>query len=133
MQTVTLNGIFPSLIATNRSILMAGGEWDVYGMVVRVDPVTMQETARKQLGDEFIFKVASDDQFFVAAGSKGALWILSATDLSLLQTIRLDWRPFQLASLLIDADVLYISTAEGNGEEGSILVLEGWALEYGHP
>lgn len=132
-QTMSLNGYFPSLAVTSKSILMAGGEWDAYGMVVRVDPITMQETGRKQLGDEFIFKVTNNEQFLVAAGSKGTLWILSATDLSLLRTIRLDWRPFQPASLLIDHDVLYISTAEGNGEEGSILVLKDWAPEYGHP
>jgi hypothetical protein len=48
------------------------------------------------------------------------------------RTIHLDWRPFQPASLLIDREILYITTTEGNGENGAILVVEG-RMPTGHP
>lgn len=131
-QTVTFNGFFPSLAATEKSIVMAGGEWDVSGSVLRVDPSTMQETARQQLPGEFLYKVAANEDFVVAAGYKGTLWILDSDDLTLRRTIHLDWGPFRPASLLIDGEILYIAAHEGVGENGSILVVEGWA-PAGHP
>ena len=67
-----------------------------------------------------------------AAGYKGTLWILESDDLTLRRTIRLDWGPYRPASLLIDGETLYITAHEGNGENGSILAVEGWA-PTGHP
>jgi hypothetical protein len=131
-QTVTLNGFFPSLVATNKSIVMAGGAWDVSGSVTRIDPATMQETARQELPGEFIYRLTANEDFVVAAGYQGTLWILDSDDLTLRRTIRLDWGPYRPASLLIDGETLYISAHEGVGENGSILALEGWA-PTGHP
>lgn len=131
-QTITLKGFFPSLSASENSVYMAGGNWDVDGMVVRVDPVTLQETARRSLPGEFIYRLTANNDYVIAAGAKGTLWILSAQDLTVQRTIHLNWGPFRPASLLIDGDILYLTAHEGSGENGSVLVVNDWA-PAGHP
>lgn len=132
-EKVELEGYLGGLAATEGSVFVCGGNWDVDGAIVRIDPVTMKETARKQIPGEFSYKIAADADYVVVGGAKGTLWVFSADDLTLRRTIHLDWKAYQPSSLLIVGDVLYIAAHAGNGEEGSVLVLNDWAPMRGHP
>lgn len=132
-QKVELNGNLGGLAATEGSVFVCGGNWDVDGVVVRIDPATMKETARKQIPGEFSYRIAADADYVVVGGAKGTLWVFSAEDLTLRRTIHLDWKAYQPSSLLIVGEVLYVAAHEGDGENGSILVINGWAPTRGHP
>jgi len=132
-QTITLNGFCPEMAASENSVFLGGGRWDVDGLVVRVDPFTMQETARRQLPGEFTYRMTADNEFVVAAGMNGTLWVLAAADLTILRKIRLDYGNFQPSSLLIADGMLLVSTHNGAGENGAILVLKDWVPRLGHP
>jgi hypothetical protein len=133
LQSIEINGTLASLASTGGSVLLAGGEWDVDGVIVRVDPFQMRETARRQIPGEFMYRIATDDDYVVTAGYKGTLWVFSVEDLTLLRTIHLNWSDYQPSSLLILDDQLYISVHQGDGENGSILKVDGWAPMRGHP
>jgi len=74
-----------------------------------------------------------DYEFVVAAGMNGTLWVLAAADLTILRKIRLDYGNFQPSSLLIADGMLLVSTHNGAGENGAILVLKDWVPRLGHP
>ncbi len=132
-QVVTLDGFFPAMAATETGVFLGGGNWDVNGTVIRVDPATLFETARRELPGEFIDRITTDGEFVVAAGTKGTLWVMEAGYLALRREIRLNYGEFTPASLLIEGDTLYISVHTGSGENGSILELKGWMPAPGHP
>ena len=132
-QKIELAGNLGGLAATEGSVFVCGGNWDVDGVVVRIDPGTLKETARKQIPGEFSYRIAADADYVVVAGAKGTLSVFSADDLALRRTIHLDWKAYQPSSLLIVGEVLYVAAHEGEGENGSVLVVNGWAPVRGHP
>lgn len=132
-QSISVAGYLPSIAASENSVILAGGEWEADGMVARIDAFQKQERARRTFPGEYIYRVAADNEFVVAAGVRGTLWVMAAEDLTLLRTIHLNWGEYQPSSLMIDNETLYISTHVGNGENGSILVVKDWAPEMGHP
>ncbi len=132
-QTISVAGYLPSIATSENSVILAGGAWEGDGVVARIDPFQRQEKARRTFPGEYIYSVTADNEFVVAVGVRGTIWVMAAEDLSLLRTVHLNWNEYQPSSLMIDGEILYISTHIGNGENGSILVVKDWAPALGHP
>jgi outer membrane protein assembly factor BamB len=95
------------------------------GIVSAIDPKTSREL-RRQLVDQRVAFMASDDEYVVAVGEKGEIWVFSADSLDLRRTVRLTVGPFEPRSVLIDGDTLYIASQKQESEHDSVFVLEGW-------
>ncbi len=132
LPSVPLNGHFSALAGNEHSVYVAGGEWDVRGEIVRVDPGQMQEVARQQLPGEFIYRVTADSDHVVAVGYHGTIWVMSAHDLSIEKVIRLTWGQYTPASVMLLGESIFITTHLGNGENGSVLKIPE-VIEGGHP
>lgn len=124
-------GGFPWVIASNGgAVFVAGREAQQRGsgMVVRVDAATRRETQRRVLpGTELMAAIAADDRHVVAVGPQGTVFVLSAADLAPLRRFTAaGFGEFQPQAVLIANGRLYITTHKGQGENGSLLVFEGW-------
>ena len=132
-ETISLAGSLMSIAASDNSVVLGGGVGENDGLVSRIDPYLREETGRRTFPGEFINIVAATNDFVVAAGDRGTLWVMAFDDLTLLRTIHLNRGEFRPSSLMIDGEILYITTHVGDGENGSILVVKDWAPEMGHP
>lgn len=131
LPTIPLSGHLSALAGNETEVFVGGGVWDVSGEIVRVDSTTMRETHRRQLPGEFIYRVAADSDHVVAIGYRGTIWLMSARDLSLQKVARLSWGQFAPAAAMIHDGCLYITTHRGNGDNGSVLVIDD-LIEGGH-
>jgi hypothetical protein len=101
------------------------------GVVVSVDPTTMQEV-RRQVVDQPIATMTDDDSHVVAVGNRGRIYVFSAGELELRRTIDMpgiSFRPDDGAgprSALMQGGSLYIANGQQFGENGAILVLADW-------
>jgi hypothetical protein len=115
-------------ITSNSIGVYAGGsigENTMQGLVVSINPNTLQE-ARRSAVNERIAAIAADDSNVVAMGVGGRIWVYSAERLVLQRTVRLSTGGFEPHALSIVGDRLFISKSEHQGENGAVLVLTGW-------
>lgn len=66
------------------------------------------------------------DAHVVAIDDSGAIYVFAATDLTLLREITTNFGNFRPQTALIVGDRLYITTHTGQGQNGSVLVVNGW-------
>jgi hypothetical protein len=115
-------------VTANSSGVYAGGTIgvdDAQGLVVSINPNTLQE-ARRSAVNERIAAITADDTHVVAMGIKGRIWIYSADRLALQRTVKLATGGFEPAALLIVGDRLFISRYQHQGENGAVFVVTGW-------
>ena len=132
LPSIPLNGHLSALAGNEHSVYVAGGQWDVNGEVVRVDPGQMRVVARQQLPGEFIYALTADSDHVVAVGYHGTIWVMSAQDLSIEKVIRLTWGQYSPASVMLLGESIFITTHRGDGENGSVLKIPE-VIEGGHP
>jgi hypothetical protein len=128
VRTGNVRGALLKTITANNNGVYAGGsigEDDAQGLVVSINPNTLQE-ARRSAVNERIATIAADDTHVVAMGIKGRIWIYSADRLALQRTVKLATGGFEPQALLIVGDRLFISRQQQQGENGAVLVLTGW-------
>jgi DNA-binding beta-propeller fold protein YncE len=133
-QSVSLQGVSPLVIAANGAQVHVGGSVGAggsQGIVVSVNPATMQEV-RRQVVDQPIAAMTDDDRHVVAIGNRGKIYVFSAGDLELRRTIEMPGIGFKPEvgagpkSMMIQGDNLYVTNGQQFGENGAILILSGW-------
>ncbi len=112
--------------SNSHSLYAIGGDWDKNGMVAKYDTQTGKVAEFKGLPDEFSYALAATEEYVIVAGYHGRIWVVSAKDLTILRDIKLDLGKFQPSTILPIDDTLYITTHKGQGENGSVLVIDGW-------
>lgn len=120
-----------SVAADSRHIYSGGratGTMDD-GLVVMIDPVRRAELHRVRLSER-VANIASDEEFVIAVGDKGTIWILSATDLKVLRTITLSTGGFNSRGLQMKEDLILISNQQYRGENGAVYVIGNWKPNY---
>jgi hypothetical protein len=95
------------------------------GIVAAIDPATMQER-RRQLINQRIAAIADDAKNVVAIGEKGAIWVFSQNGIEFQRLVALSSGAFEPEAAIIVGDTLYISQQQRQGENGAILVVNGW-------
>lgn len=117
---------FTSFLAANDDgVFAAGAGFEENGLVVKFDLATGQEVARHG-SDVIIAGIAADEQYVITADMAGEIQIHSADALSPLRGISLTNGPFRPQKLLPVNDRLFITTHQGDGANGSLLVVEDW-------
>ncbi len=66
------------------------------------------------------------DNHVVAIDDSGVIFVLAAADLTLLREISTTYGNFRPQTALIVGNRLYITTHTGQGQNGSVLVVDGW-------
>ncbi len=116
-----------SNIAANSSgVFAAGGVWDQSGVVIKLDQQTGQQLARTVLPGQFSYSIAATENHVIVAGYQGRIWVLDASDLTLRRQIDIDAGPFQPRTILPTSDRLLITTQRGQGDDGSVVVIQNW-------
>ena len=115
-----------AITASARKIFVGGsaGSNDPRGVVVSLDPSTAQEL-RRQVVDQRITVMASDEQSVVAIGDKGRIFVLSPDTLELLRTVNVAGRVDPKFALILGDD-LYLTSGQHQGENGAMLIFSAW-------
>ena len=115
-----------AITASARKIFVGGsaGSNDPRGVVVSLDPSTAQEL-RRQVMDQRITVMASDEQSVVAIGDKGRIFVLSPDTLELLRTVNVAGRVDPKFALILGDD-LYLTSGQHQGENGAMLIFSAW-------
>ncbi len=101
------------------------------GLIVMFDPNRLSEVARASVGER-VTQIKSDENYVVAAGDKGTIWVFSVTDLTLLRTITLSTGTFEPHALLLaDDQQLVISAGSYNGDNGALFVVSNYQPDNG--
>jgi hypothetical protein len=125
IQQASIPGALLFAVAANGANMYAGGEFGNQGVVAAIDPRSGQELQRQPV-DERINRVVADNANVVAFGNRGKIFVFSAPSLRPQRTITLTAQPFSAEAALIVGDTLYISNQQQFGENGALLVVNGW-------
>lgn len=113
-------------LTANSTAVYAGGrieENNDAGLVVMFDPQRQIEMRRATVSER-VAEIASNDQHVVAVGAKGTIWVLSAQDLSLEQTITLTTGAFEPKAALLLGNTLLVTAGTYQGNSGAILIVD---------
>ena len=110
-------------LASDFSFVYGGGRVEGSaddGLLIKINPLSRQETGRVLL-PEMIREVATDGTFVFAVGKTGTIWIVSATDMKLLRTVKPTTLGASYAptSALVVEDLLMISARQFFGLDGA--------------
>ena len=110
-------------LASDFSFVYGGGRVEGSaddGLLIKINPLSRQETGRVLL-PEMIREVATDGIFVFAVGETGTIWIVSATDMKLLRTVKPTTLGASYAptSVLVVEDLLVISARQFFGLDGA--------------
>jgi hypothetical protein len=97
---------------------------DPRGVVVSLNPSPVQEL-RRQVVDQRITVMASDEQSVVAIGDKGRIFVLAPDTLELLRTIDVPGHVDPKFALILGDD-LYLTSGQHRGENGAMLIFSAW-------
>lgn len=115
-------------ITGNGQLVVAGGrvgEDNTRGLVMTIDPQTGQGVSTRELS-AMVQRVAADDTHVVAASLDGTLTVMDAGTLIIQRIITLSTGPFRPSDLLILGDQLILVAQQLGGENGAVLVVNGW-------
>ncbi len=124
--TFDVSAFVRSIAANDQGAFVAGGEWQKSGVVIRFNPTTGLEEARRTLPGQFVgsLEVFQDD--VIAIGNGGTIWVLSGRDLSIKRVINTNFGQFDPRSMHVTSSALYITTHRGQGTDGSVLAVRNW-------
>lgn len=126
VRQILVNRFVTSIAAVGNSVFVSGRESDISGLIVKFDAGSESEVARVVLADQFVQSVVVADDYVIAAGRNGLIWILAADDLSILRVIESLDGPFTPRSVLTLRDTLYITSYDNDDKTGAIVVVDGW-------
>lgn len=115
-------------ITGNGQSVVAGGrvgEDNARGLVMTIDPQTGQGVSTRELS-QMVQRVAADDEHVVAASLDGTLTVMDAGTLIIQRIITLTTGPFRPSDLIISGDQLIVVAQQLGGENGAVLVVNGW-------
>jgi hypothetical protein len=112
------------LVAGEHGNYAAGGLSDA-GVVVRLDPETGAETARYEAALP-IAAITTGFDYVIASNTGGSIVLLTGEDLTPLQTIGLSTGATRPRDILVWGDRLFMTTHAGSGDDGSLIVVDGW-------
>ncbi|MCY0147221.1 hypothetical protein OEG84_05715 [Hoeflea sp. G2-23] len=122
---LAVSGIEIWAMAANRKSVFAGGRYETTdhdGSVVMIDARSRREISRFS-ATELITQINADEDKVVVVGAEGTVWILSANDLNLLRTIRLDTGKYEPKATIFVGKDLVIAAGQHRGENGAAFVL----------
>ncbi len=119
--------VFFSALATDAALVYAAIGSDTTKLVLAIDPVTLQETARVAV-DQTINAIAADAHNVVAVGSEGRIFVLAARTLALQRVVNLPLPGVEpRAAMIRNGNLLVTDFRVANAKErGALLVLRGW-------
>lgn len=115
-------------ISASGGKLFAGGNLrsrSDQGVVVMLDAADSHEI-RRQLVDQPVDLIVSDNKHVVAIGDRGRMWVFSATNLDYLRTINLSTGSFEPRGAAIEGDSLYVTDSRQNSATGVVFILDAW-------
>ena len=115
-------------LASNGQSVVAGGrigEDNTRGLVMTIDPQTGQGVSTRELS-ALVQRVAADDDHVVAAAIDGTLTVMDAGTLIIQRIITLSTGPYRPSDLIIRGDQLIVVAQQLGGENGAVLVVNGW-------
>ena len=128
--TVAVGGFTIAIAAGNGAVFVAGRDRPQGGapLVARIDAASRAVSHRLVLpGGETITALTVAGRHLVAAGEKGSLLVLAADDLRPLAKIApRGWTATPAQRLLVVGERLYLTTHAGVGENGSLVMIDGW-------
>ena len=125
---LTLTGLNLHRMASNGERVFASGSRHGKGVVVAFDEAGGDRYHRQVLPQP-VFTLAATPDYAIAVGDAGTIWVLSADNLGIIRTIRTDYGPFGPKSALALDGSLYVAISQGQGENGSVLVIDAWQPE----
>lgn len=121
----SFGGFMTILAAGEHGNYAGGGQSGMVGTIVRLDPTTGEETARHERALPIAAMTTGFD-YVIAADNSGTISILTGDDLTLVQTIALTTGAIRPQGILVWGDKLFMTTHAGSGDNGSLVVLNGW-------
>ncbi len=128
-----VDGFVRSIAANSQGAFVAGGEFNKTGLVIRFNPQTGLEEARRSLPGEFIGTLAVFQDNVIAIGGNRTIWVLAAQDLTIRRVIKLNIGPYNPRGVHPTSGVLYITNQQGQGSNGSVLAVRNWQPGGGQP
>jgi outer membrane protein assembly factor BamB len=125
LSTPSAGGFMWSMGANLDAVFVGGQEQQQVGKsIVQRHAQGHPEDKTSQLLDseELITAIAANDDRVVALGEKGSGWVLDAISLTPLKHFNVGAPP---QSAIIDEGKLYVTTHQGQGDNGSVLVFDG--------
>ncbi|MEM8689066.1 MAG: caspase family protein [Pseudomonadota bacterium] len=121
-----IDGFVRSIAANSQGAFVAGGAFNKNGLVIRFNPRTGLEEARRTLPGEFIGTLAVFQDNVIAIGGNGTIWVLSAQDLTIRRAIKLNIGQYNPRGVHPTAAALYITNQQGQGNNGTVLAVRNW-------
>lgn len=121
-------GFTSFLAADTKGVFAAGGEFGKSGLIVKIDPELKREVARYE-SNNLIRSIALANEFLVAVDVYGDVFVFSTSNLSLLRRIKPSMGEYEPRDLLVSENKLFITTHQGQGANGSVIVIENWRPE----
>lgn len=121
----SFGGFMTILAAGEHGNYAGGGQSGMVGTIVRLDPMTGEETARHESALP-IAALTTGFDYVIATDISGTTSILTGEDLTLVQTIALTTGAIRPQKILAWGDRLFMTTHAGSGNAGSLVVLNGW-------
>ena len=115
-------------VASNAGLVYGGGrigEDNTQGVVLAIAPNSLEIVARQQVG-QMVQRVVADDRHVVAVGLEGRIWVMAADTLILEREIALSVGAFRPSDALIVGNQLVVIAQQLNGENGAVLLINGW-------
>jgi DNA-binding beta-propeller fold protein YncE len=115
-------------IASAAGRVFAGGRLSdnlAQGAVVSIDPQTGAEQRRRMV-DQNVMAIVADESSVIAIGDKGRIFVFKAEGLEPVSVIDLSTGPFRVGGVEIASGRLYVASETQFGENGAILVVDGW-------
>ncbi|WP_146006447.1 SH3 domain-containing protein [Cohaesibacter celericrescens] len=123
-EKMDLGGIEAWAMAANSRSVFAGGRYestDSDGSIVMIDARSRQEISRYSV-TELVAKMTANEDYVVAVGQKGTIWVFSAHDLTFIRQIRSTTGDIDPRNVVIDGNDLLVSSSQHRGQDGAILV-----------
>jgi hypothetical protein len=118
---------YPRMAANSSAVYAAGAPLDQQtGMVLKIDAGKAEFSARQSLPEE-IAAIAANDQYVVAAGKRGTIFVLSAQDLSPVRTISTG-TPMLPHDVVVAGNTLaVVSFSEADASmANAVYLIDGW-------
>lgn len=115
-------------VDANAQLVFAGGrigDDNAKGVVVAIDPVSLQQVARQDVG-EMVLRIVADDRHVAAVGLDGKIWILAADSLRQEIVIEPSVGTYRPSDALLLGDRLIVVAQQLGGDNGAVLAFEGW-------
>lgn len=122
---LSLEGLGLYRVQSNGEKVFASGFKGQRGIVIAFDP-TVHDEFRQQILSEPITALVATAAHVAAFGEGGTIWVLSADNLGIERIITTDYGPFEAKSALALDNSLYATIFQGQGQNGSVLLIDDW-------